>query len=113
MLRIRTFRDDNILPEVGWGYDPSASFIFSWLVAFTGFVIGFSRFYSMGFPLYVPFIVIIISLISCIVPMFPDYVNKVVPSDVRTEEGGKWLIFVNLIALSIQNTFFLYFALVC
>jgi hypothetical protein len=82
-LRTRTFNDDNILSETGIGYNPIQSYVLSFL----GFVMLIPAFFSSEVHLDFGIIVLILSLISSMIPIFPDYFNSFLSYDVRTEKG--------------------------
>ena len=85
-LRTRTFSDDNILPETGIGYNFIQSYVLSFLGSL-GFLMLVPAFFSSEVHLDLGVIVLILSLISSLVPLFPDYFNRFLPYDVRTKKG--------------------------
>jgi hypothetical protein len=107
-LRIHTFSDDNILPETETGYAPLGSWVLS-MFASTGLYMLFPAFGS-GEPLYFFVIVLIIGLSAALVPIFLDYINKLLPYDIRSEKGVKLLIVITFILwLSLWVFVFVYF----
>jgi len=102
LCRIKTFGDNNILPETGLGYEPLESYGLSVLSSFWFLVVGFSTLYFTDIPLYIPLVIIILALISSIIPMFPDYINKILPYEIRSEKGAWTLKIIALVAIGIQ-----------
>lgn len=90
LIRIKIFNDDNILSETGLGYDPIQSWALSFLAMMMGLLIGFSGLNITDTPLYVSLITIGLALVSGMIPMFPDYINRFLSYDIRSEKGV-WL----------------------
>lgn len=84
-LRTRIFNDYSVLSETGIGYNPFQSYILSFLGSL-GFLMLVPAFFSSEVHLDLGFIVLILSLISSLVPIFPDYFNRFLPYDIRTEK---------------------------
>jgi hypothetical protein len=92
LLRIRTFNDSSILEETGIGYHPAYCFLLS--IAAGGFTTA-TGFSMLNFPDKGPFelacIVIVLGLIAQSIPLFPDYINKIVPFEIRSRYGYKFM----------------------
>ena len=111
LLRIKTFSDSSILPETNRGYDPVDSYVLSFLGMAMGLVIGFSSLNFDYTPLIFPIVMISGALITSLIPIFPDYINKILPYEIRSEKGTWTLRIINAVAISIQGVIFLYFSL--
>jgi len=111
LCRIRTFGDNNILPETGLGYEPIESWKLSFLALMWGLMIGFSALYFTEIPLHIPLVIISLALISSMIPMFPDYINKILPYEIRTNKGLWTLRIINVVAICIQGVVCTYFSL--
>lgn len=110
LFRINTFNDDSILPETRLGYDPLQSWVLSFLAMMMGLVIGFSELNFSYIPIYVPLITISLALISGLIPMFPDYLNRFLSYDIRSERGYWFLRIVTGVSIAIQGAVFIYFS---
>lgn len=95
-LRIHTFSDDNILPETETGYAPFGTWFLS-MFGSTGLYMIFPAFFGSSEPLYFFVTVLILGLSATLVPIFPDYINKLLPFEIRTEKGVKLLIVITFI----------------
>ncbi|OQD59432.1 hypothetical protein MBBAR_3c00880 [Methanobrevibacter arboriphilus JCM 13429 = DSM 1125] len=95
-LRVRTFSDDNILPETGIGYNFKFSYFLS-LFASVGFFMVFPLFFGAKDHLYFFVIVFILALAGAVVPVIPDQINKLLPYDIRSEKGQKLLVAITLV----------------
>lgn len=89
LVRIRTFSDGNILFETGMGYDVSKSWRLS-LIGSMGLAVVFFVL-NISDNLILPIITLILILIAGLIPLFPDYVNKYLSYDIRSEEGDLFL----------------------
>ncbi len=100
LLRIHVFSDDNILSETGIGYNPMEIYLLSFLGSF-GLVMLVPAFFSDEIHLEFGFIVLVLSLVVSLIPIFPDYVNRFLPYDVRTEKGQNLfrIIIISLIVI--------------
>jgi hypothetical protein len=103
-LRTRTFNDNNILSKSGIGYNHVQSYVLSFLGSF-GFLMLVPAFFSGEFHLDFGIIVLILSLISSVVPIFPDYFNRFLPYDVRTEKGQNVFRIISISLIIILFTF--------
>jgi hypothetical protein len=112
LSRIKTFSDDNILFETGLGYEPLKCWVLSFLCLVMGLAIGFSQFYFNHIPFYVPLIIITLALMSSLIPIFPDKINKHLSYDIRSEKGMWTLKIFVAIAIFIQSLVFLCFSLI-
>ena len=90
LLRIRTFSDDNVLPESGRSYNPGASYVYS-MMGFILLIVDLAIIYLVNLPLYIIIPVLIFGSLSSLVPIFPDYINRFLPYDIRSEEGDEFL----------------------
>jgi len=111
LLRIRTFTEDNILPETNIGYVPFKIWITSLVVGIIGFMYGF---FGLGFkdlPTYIPIILIILAFISCIIPMFQDYINRFLSYDIRSKKGIFFINKITGIMIVIQAVYILFIPL--
>jgi len=102
LCRIKTFGDNSILPETGLGYEPIGSWLLSYLCLMWGLVVGFSALNFADILLYFPLITISLALISSMIPMFPDYINKLLPYEIRSEKGMWTLRIITAVAICIQ-----------
>jgi len=110
LCRIKTFGDNNISPETGLGYEPIQYWVLSYLSLFWALMIGFSALYFTDIPLYIPLVTISLAIMSSMVPMFPDYINKLLPYEIRSEKGMWTLRIINVVTISIQGVVFLIFS---
>lgn len=99
------------MPETGLRYDPKQCWVLCFFCLMMGLMIGFSELYFSDIPLYVPIITISLALLSSLIPIFLDVVNRFLSFDIRSERGYKVLRTVTAIAIGIQSIVFLYFAL--
>ncbi len=111
LLRIHTFSDDNILSETGMGYNPTHCWILSFLAGAFCLVIGFSGLNFSNIPLYIPIITIAFTLLCFMIPIFPDYINKLLSYDIRSEKGYLTLRIITAVAIFIQGIVFAFFSL--
>ena len=111
LFRIKTFSDDNILPETGLGYDPLQCWKLSFLSLAWGLLIGFSGLYFSYIPLYVSLTIISLAILSSMIPIFPDYLNNLLSYDIRSEKGLWFLRKLTVVAISIQGVAFVFFSL--
>ncbi|WP_155930677.1 hypothetical protein [Methanobrevibacter arboriphilus] len=111
LLRIHTFNNDNISPETGLGYNPTLLWLLSFFALVMGFGVGFSGLYFDNIPKYIPVIIITLALLSSLIPIFPDKINKYLSYDIRSSKGDWALKKLIVLAISIQLIFFLYFSL--
>lgn len=88
-LRIHTFSDDNILPETGIGYDVTKSWTLS-LIGSLGLAVIFFVL-NVSDDLILPIITLVLILIAGLIPIFPDYINKFLSYDIRSERGELFL----------------------
>ena len=103
LCRIRTFGDSNILPGTGLGYDPMESWRLSLLSCMWGFMIGFSSLNFISWEyLDIPLITISLAVISGMIPIFPDYINKLVSYEIRSKKGLWTLRIICVVSIVIQ-----------
>jgi hypothetical protein len=111
LLRINTFKEDNILSETGIGYVPFKI----WITSLVGGIIGFMYgFFGLGFndlPMYIPLILIILAFISCAIPMLQDYINKFLSYDIRSKEGISFINRIITVMIAIQIIYILFIPL--
>ncbi|MGL6298994.1 MAG: hypothetical protein ACRC1M_07505 [Methanobacteriaceae archaeon] len=105
LIRIHTFNDSNILPETGFGYDSFNCWKFSCLSTIPGFMFGISGLFFSMIPLYV-LLLIPLACICCLVPIFPDYVNRYLSYDIRSKRGIEFLRTFSVFAFVIQILIF-------
>lgn len=98
LLRIRTFSDSSILERTGIGYHPAYCFLLS--VFAGGYTTG-TGFSMLNFPDKDPsglaFSMIIVGLIAQTIPLFPDYINKIVPFEIRSKFGYKFMVILAVV----------------
>lgn len=101
LIRIRTFSDSSILKETGLGYHPAYCYLIS---VFSGGYILVAGFASLNFhfPLTSSFIMIITGFIIQGIPLFPDYINKLVSFEIRSIKWYKFLVFLGIILFFIS-----------
>jgi len=112
LLRIKTFSDSNILPKTNRGYNPGESYILSILGGFMGLAIGFSSLNFDYTPISFPIIMISGALFVMLIPIFPDYINKFLDYDIRSERGANLLRYITATGIFILGLIFLYYSLV-
>lgn len=95
-LRIHTFSDKNILPETNIGYNAMFSFMLS-AIASIGFYMLFPSLLGGDYPLYYDIIIFVLASAGVIVPMIPDYINKLLPFDIRTLNGQRIIVILVVI----------------
>ena len=108
LCRIKTFSEDSILPETRLGYDPFQSWLLSLLSLSPGLVIGLSGLYLGDTPFHVSLIRTSLALISSMITMFPDYINKLLSYEIRSEKGRWTLIIINVVAITMQGVVFVF-----
>lgn len=89
LLRIRTFSDDSILPETGIGYDASKAWRLS-MIGSLGLAVVFFVL-NVSDNLILPIITLVLILLGGLIPIFPDYINKYLSYDIRSERGELFL----------------------
>lgn len=102
-LRIGTFNDDNILPETGMGYDVTKSWTLSLIGSIGLSVIFFVL--NISDSLILPIIALLLILITGLIPLFPDYINKYLSYDIRSEKGQSFLEKITWIFFAISWVF--------
>lgn len=103
LLRIRTFSDSSILENTGVGYHPAYCFILSIFGGCFTTLTGFSMLNSPENPLNLAYSLIIIGLIAQAIPLFPDYINKVVPFEIRSKFGYKFMTVLTVVIFVIAG----------
>lgn len=93
LFRIRTFSDSSILERTGLGYHPAYCFLLS--VFAGGYTTG-TGFSMLNFsdPMGLVYSMILVGLIAQTIPLFPDYINKLVPFEIRSKFGYKFMVFL-------------------
>jgi len=91
LLRIKTFSDSSILEETGIGYHPAFCFLFS--IAAGGFMTirGFSMLNFPDMPLELAYFVIVLGLFAQAIPLFPDYIEKILHRNLRSKIGLRFM----------------------
>jgi len=105
LCRIKTFGSSNILPETGLGYEP----LNSWkllLISMVGVMLGLASIYFPNVPFHFSLVIISSALAFALIPLFPDYINKILPYEIRSEKGYSTLRTIVLIAFYIQMAIF-------
>lgn len=96
LFRIRTFSDSSILERTDLGYHPAYCFLLS--VFAGGYTTG-TGFSMLNFsdPVGLAYSMILVGLIAQTIPLFPDYINKLVPFEIRSKFGYKFMVFLAVI----------------
>lgn len=96
MLRLSTI--DAGMNDDGYGYNPLVYFFASvgagWFMVFRGF----SMLNFPSIPLELACIVLVMGLVAMVVPLFPDYLDRLVSFDMRSRAGPR---FVGLLAVAL------------
>lgn len=103
LFRTHTFSDDNILLETGIGYDVTKSWTLSMIGSLGLAVIFFVL--NISDNLILPIIALFLILIAGLIPVFPDYINKYLSYDIRSEKGQSFLAKITWIATGISWVF--------
>ncbi|MCC7550498.1 MAG: hypothetical protein KO316_03215 [Methanobacterium sp.] len=97
LLRIRTFSDSSILEWTGIGYHPAYCFLLSIFAGGYSTGTGFSMLNFPGNPVGLAYSMIMVGLIAQAIPLFPDYINKMVPFEIRSKSGYKFMAILAVI----------------
>lgn len=111
LFRINTFSDKSILLETGLGYEPRQCWVLSFLNLAWPLAIGFSSLYFSDNPFYFSLITITLALFCSMIFIFPDYVNKFLSYDIRSEKGYWFLKKISATTIFIQGLVFIFFSL--
>lgn len=87
LLRLRTFSDANIQVSTGMGYHPGAYLFISLGAGWFMVLRGFSMLNFPNIPSELSYIVLGMGLLAMTIPLFPDYLDKVMPVDLRSSSG--------------------------
>lgn len=114
LLRIKTFSDSNILEETNIGYHPTYCFLFS--LAAGGFITirGFSMLNFPDMPSDLAYFVIVLGLFAQSIPLFPDYIEKILHRNLRSTAGLRFMgilavvlfIVTHIIWIAVQSKVF-------
>lgn len=96
LLRLKTFSDTKIKESTGLGYHPGAYLAISLGAGWFMTARGFSMLNFQNIPSELAYITIILGLIAQTIPLFPDYIDKISPTDLRSKTG---LLFMGIIAV--------------
>jgi hypothetical protein len=96
LVRIRTFSDSSILDSTGIGYHPAYCFLFSVFGGGFTTVTGFSML-NFSDPASLAYSMILVGLIAQAIPLFPDYINKIVPFEIRSTSGYKFMAILTVV----------------
>lgn len=96
LFRLKTFSDVNIKEDTGLGYHPGVYLFIALGAGWFMVLRGFSMLNFMNIPYELAYIVLAMGLISMTIPMFPDYLDRVVPVDLRSRNG---FLFMGAIAV--------------
>ena len=102
LCRINVFGDNNVLSETGLGYEPLESWGMSYLSLFWFLTAGFSQLYFTSIPIYMSLVIISLALVFSMIQLFPDYINKILPYEIRSEKGFWTLRIITLVGIGIQ-----------
>jgi hypothetical protein len=97
LLKIRTFSDSSILEWTGTGYHPAYFFLLSIFAGGYSTGAGFSMLNFPGNPVDLAYSMIMVGLITQAIPLFPDYINKMVPFEIRSKSGYKFMAILAVI----------------
>lgn len=92
LLRIRIFSDSSILERTGIGYHPAYCFLLSIFAGGFTTGTGFSMLNFPEDPVGLAYSMIIVGLIAQAIPLFPDYINKILPFEIRSKFGYKFMV---------------------
>lgn len=96
LLRLKTFSDTKIKESTGLGYHPGAYLAISLGAGWFMVARGFSMLNFQNIPSELAYITIILGVIAQTIPLFPDYLDKALPVDLRSRTG---LLFMGVIAV--------------
>ena len=96
LLRLKTFSDTKIEESTGLGYHPGAYLAISLGAGWFMTARGFSMLNFPNIPSELAYITIILGLMAQTIPLFPDYLDKISPTDLRSKTG---LLFMGIIAV--------------
>ena len=96
LLRLKTFSDTKIKGSTGLGYHPGAYLAISLGAGWFMTVRGFSMLNFPNIPSELAYITIILGLVAQTIPLFPDYIDKISPTDLRSKTG---LLFMGIVAV--------------
>lgn len=96
-FRIRTFSDSNILERTGIGYHPAYCFLLSVFAGGYTTGTGFSMLNFPEDPLGLAYSMIFVGLIAQAIPLFPDYINKLLPFEIRSKFGYKFMVILAVV----------------
>lgn len=97
-LRLKTFSDTCINEETGLGYHPGAYLAVSLGAGWFMTARGFSMLNFQDIPAQLAYFVIALGLIAQTIPLFPDYLDRIVPVDLRSKAG---LHFMGILAVAL------------
>lgn len=90
LLRIKTFGERNILPQTGVGYHPVYIYFMA-VFAGIGFLLGGFGILNFHNPSISSILFILIGIGMQTIFMFPDYINRIVPFEIRSPKGHLFL----------------------
>jgi len=97
LLRIRIFSDSSILERTGIGYHPAYCFLLSIFAGGFTTGTGFSMLNFPEDPVGLAYSMIIVGLIAQAIPLFPDYINKILPFEIRSKFGYKFMVVLAIV----------------
>jgi hypothetical protein len=97
LLRIRIFSDSSILERTGIGYHPAYCFLLSIFAGVFTTGTGFSMLNFPEDPVGLAYSMIIVGLIAQAIPLFPDYINKILPFEIRSKFGYKFMVVLAIV----------------
>jgi hypothetical protein len=114
LFRLKIFSDASIKEDTDLGYHPGAYLAVSLGAGWFMTARGFSMLNFQNIPSELGYIVIALGLIAQTIPLFPDYLDKIVPFDLRSKAGLRFIgilavflfIITHIIWITVQSRFF-------
>jgi len=88
---LKTFSDASIKKDADLGYHPGAYLVISLGAGWFMTARGFSMLNFQNIPSELAYITIALGLVAQSVPLFPDYLDKIVPFDLRSKAGLRFM----------------------
>lgn len=115
LFKIQTFSDACIEEDTGFGYHPLVYLLISLAAGWFMVLRGFSILNFQNIPSELAYIILAMGLIAMTIPLFPDYLDRVVSVDLRSWKGFRFMgivavalfIGTHLIWIVLQSKFFM------